>query len=62
MLIETDIQIQLDYMNCFSTPILKDVTYPVKYRDTENRVSIFTNYDCVAHYPTADDKTTICVD
>lgn len=62
VLTETDERIQPAYRYCFSTPLLKGITTPTLYADTENRVSIFTNYECVRRHKTYDDKTAICVE
>ena len=62
VLTETDERIQPEYKYCHSTPLLKGITTPAIYADTENRVSIFTNYECVKRHETYDDKTAICVE
>ena len=48
VLTETDSRIIPDYCYHYQTSSLKGVTLPVRYADTENRVSIFTKYRCVA--------------
>lgn len=62
VLTETDERVRPEYEYCYSTAILKGTQTPVIYGDTENRVSIFTNYKCVRQYKTYDDKTSICVE
>lgn len=62
VLTETDRRICLEYKHSFHTPVLKGETVPTVYADTENRVSIFTDYECVAKYLTYDGKTSICVE
>lgn len=59
ILTETDEQIKLNHKNCFQTPQLPDKNF---YKPTENRVSIFTNYNLVKIYPTFDKFTSICVE
>ena len=49
VLTETDCQVSPDYRYCFSTPAI-DEGRPVHYKQTENRVSIFTNYPCIRRY------------
>ena len=62
VLTETDARIQPKYRYCFHTPYLVGVREPAHYADTENRVSVFTNYRCIRQYPTYDDTTAICVE
>lgn len=62
VLTETDARLHLDYKHCFSSKPLKGITDPAIYADTENRVSIFTNYECVQQCPTCDDYTAVCVE
>ena len=59
VLTETDEQIKLNYKNCFQTPQLPNKNF---YKPTENRVSIFTNYNLVKNYQTFDKFTSICVE
>ena len=59
VLTETDEQIKLKHKNFFQTPQLPDKNY---YKITENRVTIFTNYDAVKIYKTFDKFTAICVE
>lgn len=62
VLTETDERIRPRFQYCFHTPVLKGVTEPAVYADTENRVSVFSNYKCVNRYPTYDGNTAICVE
>lgn len=59
VLTETDERIKLNHKNYFQTPQLPDKNF---YKPTENRVSIFTNYNLVKIYPTFDKFTSICVE
>lgn len=62
VLTETDSRIKLpNYTNCISTtaPLQSDF---IKYKDTENRVTIYTNYEIVQQYPTYDVDTALCVE
>ena len=61
VLTETDSRIRPDYKYVFQTPALKGVTEPAVYKDTENRVSIYTNYECTGQYRTYDENTAICI-
>lgn len=61
VLTETDCQVSPDYRYCFSTPAI-DEGRPVHYKQTENRVSIFTNYPCIRRYSTFDKYTSLCVE
>lgn len=61
MLTETDEQINLNYKNIFQTPKLSEIQ-PNFYKATENRVTIFTNYNPVKVYSTYDKFTSICVE
>lgn len=62
VLTETDNRIELPYRYCFRTSSLKGVTDPVVYADTENRVSIYTNFECIREHPTFDGATALCVE
>ena len=62
VLTENDERITPEYKYCFKTSLLKGILTPSVYADTENRVSIFTNYECVGRLPTYDEKTTVCVE
>ena len=59
VLTETDEQVNLDHKHFFQTPKLPDQNY---YKRTENRVTIFTNYNPVKIYPTFDEFTAICAE
>ena len=59
VLTETDEQINLNYKNIFQTEKLPDSNF---YKQTENRVTIFTNYDAVKYYQTYDKFTSVCVE
>lgn len=61
VLTETDTQIKLPYMHCFQTPPIKE-NNPELYRETENRVSIYTSYRCIREYKTYDKYTALCVE
>ena len=58
VLTETDAQIKLKHKNYFQTSQL-DKNF---YKPTENRVTIFTNYNPVKIYRTFDKFTAICVE
>lgn len=62
VLTETDNCISPKYKHCFKTAPLKGISTPTIYAETENRVSIYTNYECVKQLPTYDDKTAVCVE
>ena len=62
VLTETDGRLKPEYKHCFQTTSLKGVTVSAKYADTENRVSIYTNYECVQRHPTCDEATSVCVE
>ena len=71
VLTETDERVAPEYPFCYRTASLKGVEIPVTYRgkmgivhytDTENRVSIFTRYQCVEEYQTFDRHTALCVE
>ena len=62
VLTETDRRIQPVFRNCFSAFSLAGVSVPVMYGDTENRVSVFTNYDCARVHETYDPLTAVCVE
>lgn len=61
VLTETDRQIQPNYKFCFDTLSANNVI-PELYRDTENRVSIYTNYELIKRYETYDRYTAVCVE
>ena len=61
VLTETDERIALPYKHCFfSAPLTDDD--PVYYKNTERRIAIYTDYDCVGTHVTYDDKTALCVE
>ena len=71
VLTEADARVAPDYRFCYRTSSLKGVEVPILYRgeivpvryaDTENRVSIFTNYRCLKAYATFDRFTAVCVE
>ncbi len=71
VLTETDEQVTPGYPFCYQTTSLKGVEVPVLYRgekvflryaDTENRVSIFTKYDCLKENVTFNSYTALCVE
>lgn len=62
VLTETDERAAPEYKHCFRTSVLKGISTPSIYADTENRVSIFTNYECVGRFQTYDEKTAVCVE
>lgn len=61
VLTETDERINPGYRYCFQTPKLTEID-PECYRQTENRVSVFTNYECCGNYHTCDRYTALCVE
>ena len=61
VLTETDSRIHPDYKYCVETPKAKDVI-PGLYKDTENRVSIYTDYPIIRQYDTYDPYTAICAE
>jgi len=61
VLTETDEQICPDYKYSFHSAKLSD-DERIVYRNTENRVSIYTNYECVRLHETYDPKTALCVE
>ena len=61
VLTETDERIRPDYPYSYRTPLLSGIR-PDYYADTENRVSIYSKYPCVASYDTYDKHTAICVE
>lgn len=60
VLTETDERIVLPYRHCFFSAPLTD-NNPVYYKNTERRIAIYTDYDCVGTHTTYDDKTALCV-
>lgn len=62
VLTETDSRVQLsNYKFCFSTPNLIEIA-PDYYLPTENRVSIYTNFELVRIFETYDKYTALCVE
>jgi len=61
VLTETDIRLHPDYPQYYQTPLLQE-SYPEFYRDTENRVSVFTRYKSVRLHETYDRFTAVCVE
>ena len=61
VLTETDMRLQPDYRCAYHTPLLYE-QQPDYYSTTENRVSIFTNYPCLASHTTYDARTALCVE
>lgn len=62
VLTETDDRLKPDYKHCFQTTSLKGIIVPTQYADAENRVSIYTNYECVQIHSTYDEATAVCVE
>lgn len=61
VLTETDSRLELDFPNRYSTPSAKEVM-PDMYAQTENRVSIFSNFPIVRTIETYDKYTAGCVE
>lgn len=61
VLTETDARLHPDYQCACHTPLLYE-QQPDYYKPTENRVSIYTNYRCIATYTTYDPRTALCVE
>ena len=61
VLTETDARLHPNYRSACHTPLLFE-KQPDYYKPTENRVSIFTNYPCIASYTTYDARTALCVE
>ena len=61
VLTETDSRIELPYPYCFQTSPAKEIV-PDLYRGTENRVSVYTRYDCIKEHETYDKYTARCVE
>lgn len=62
VLTETDDQIDtISYKFCIKTPKLKEIQ-PDYYLETENRVTICTNYEIIRQYETYDKYTSLCVE
>ena len=61
VLTETDHRVCPDYQYSFHTPPLADIQ-PALYSAAENRVSIYTNCQCVRQHKTCDVYTALCVE
>lgn len=61
VLTETDHRVRPDYPYSFHTPPLADIQ-PALYCAAENRVSIYTNCQCVRQHKTCDEYTALCVE
>ncbi|MCI8422747.1 MAG: endonuclease/exonuclease/phosphatase family protein [Lawsonibacter sp.] len=61
VLTETDHRVNPDYPYRFHTPLLANI-HPTLYSATENRVSIYTNLQCVRQHRTCDEHTALCVE
>jgi len=61
VLTETDTRLLPDYPYYYHTPMLREIR-PDYYRETENRVSVFSKFRCVKQYDTYDPYTAICVE
>ena len=61
VLTETDHRVCPDYQHSFHTPLLTYIQ-PTFYTATENRVSVYTNYQCVRQHKTCDEYTALCVE
>ncbi len=61
VLTETDSRVNTkNYKHCIASPSLK-LLRPGYYKATENRVTILTNYEVIAQYPTYDQYNSLCV-
>lgn len=61
VLTETDIRLHPNFPHYYQTPLLQEYN-PDYYRDTENRVSVFTRYKSIRRHDTYDPFTAICVE
>lgn len=61
VLTETDNRVKPYYQYCFQTRNTINEG-KLSYKDTETRVSIFTNYRCIRQYPTFNPYTAVCVE
>ncbi len=61
VLTEADNRFRLDYVNCVETPQAKEII-PSLYKETENRVTIYTNYPIVCEHDTYDRYTALCIE
>ena len=62
VLTETDNQVDsTNYQFCIETPKLTEIR-PDYYNETENRVTLYTNYEIIRQYETYDKYTSLCVE
>ena len=62
VLTETDNRIApSNYKYCISTPKLTEIQ-PEYYLESENRITMYTNYEVIRHYETVDRYTSLCVE
>jgi len=62
VLTETDNRIALaNYKFCTRTPKLTEIQ-PDYYLESENRITIYTNYEIIRQYETVDRYTSLCVE
>lgn len=61
VLTETDSQIKMDYSFSFSSPPLVEIQ-PDYYKSTENRITIYSRFPCLAQHRTYDEYTALCVE
>lgn len=62
VLTETDNQVApSEYKFCAQTPKLKEIQ-PNYYLESENRITIYTNYEIIRQYETYDKYTSLCVE
>ncbi len=62
ILTETNSAIQLENYTCISAETLPNIFEGIKYKEGENRVSIWTKYKVKNHYKTFDSFTAVCCD
>jgi hypothetical protein len=62
VLTETDNRVALaNYKYCIRTPKLTEIR-PDQYLESENRITIYTNYEIIRQYETVDTYTSLCVE
>ena len=62
VLTETDKQVApTNYQFCIQTPKLKEIQ-PDYYKESENRITIYTNYEIIRQHETYDKYTSLCVE
>jgi len=62
VLTETDNRLDLaSYKFCIRTPKLIEIQ-PDQYLESENRITIYTNYEIIRQYETVDRYTSLCVE